>query len=93
MFAYQEPGAGVIGALTISFSWAELDFCPKTAYPGAVVVGEAVFLKQAEPREFLIYGFSADDIFCFKNQGRYQVSVGCIQGGPSLGLFEIALRD
>jgi len=93
IFAYQSLDVDAIEAVSVSFSCAELDFCPKTAYPGTIVIGDAVFRKPAEPREFLRYGFRADDFFCFKNRGRYQMSVACIDGGPSLGLFEIGLRD
>jgi hypothetical protein len=93
VFAYQRPDADVIDAVAVSFSCAERDFCPKTAFPGTVVIGDAVFRKPAEPREFILYGFRADEFFCFKNKGRYQVSVACVDGGPELGLFEIALRD
>jgi hypothetical protein len=92
IFAYQRLDADVIHAV-VSFSCAELDFCPKTAYSGVLVVGDAVFRKPAEPREFILYGFRSDEFFCFKSLGHYQVSVACLEGGPELGLFEIALRD
>jgi hypothetical protein len=93
IFAYQHLDADVIDAVAISFTCAEADFCPKTAYTGTVVVGDAVFRKTPEPRDFIRYGFRADEFFCFKNRGKYQVSVACVDGGPSLGTFEIALRD
>lgn len=93
IFAYQRLDADVIDAVAVSFSCADLDFCPKAAYSGVLVVGDAVFRKPAEPREFILYGFRADDFVCFKNLGPYQVSVGCLEGGPELGLFEIGLRD
>ena len=92
IFAYQKPDTDVIDTIAVSFRCSELSFCPKVSYAGVLVVGEAVFWSAAKALDMVRYGFKSDDISCFRNLGKYQVSVDCVTGEAGLGIFEIELK-
>ena len=92
IFAYQDLKSHSIDALSISFTCEEADFCPKHAFPGVLVVGNAVFWHAPDARDIVRNHFRADELACYRNVGRYEVSVDCMAAGPGLGTFEIALK-
>jgi len=92
MFAYETPGTESIDSIAVSFTCRDVDYCPKNTYPGVLVVDDAVFWKEPQLRDIVRYGFRADEFFCYRSVGKYQVSVGCTEGSLGLGTFEIALK-
>ena len=93
IFAYENPDADVIDAIALSFSCSDMTFCPKQGYPGVFLVGNAVFWHAPVPRHIVRYRFRSDELACFKNIGRYRVAVDCLDAGPGLGTFEVALKE
>jgi hypothetical protein len=89
MFAYAARDTSTVHAIAISFSCVDMYFCPAQPYPGVVVVSGAVFRKPPEPLDLVRQRFRADEFTCFRNVGRYTVSIDCIEGGLGLGTFEI----
>jgi hypothetical protein len=89
IFAYVHQGRTEVHAVSVSFACETMSYCPAQRYAGVVVIGNAAFRTVPLSSELERAGFDRDDLFWFKNRGRYTISVEFDESGLGMGVFEI----